>query len=96
MVRIRVFGQSPRLRYRHRRNFSELPAPPRSRFAPATLQDEAFGEHQCADALLESARAYGQAGDNAKSKAAYQALLAIWKDADGDSDLFRLAKAEAP
>jgi hypothetical protein len=34
------------------------------------------------------------AGDNAKAKSAYQAFLALWKDADQDIPIFIQAKAE--
>ncbi len=37
---------------------------------------------------------YALQGDNAKSKAAYQDFLAIWKDADPDVPILKEAKAE--
>jgi hypothetical protein len=40
------------------------------------------------------ARAYAVQGDTAKSRAAYQDFLNIWKDADADIPILRRAKAE--
>jgi hypothetical protein len=40
------------------------------------------------------ARAYAIQGDNAKAKAAYQAFLALWKDADPDIPILEQAKSE--
>jgi len=45
-------------------------------------------------ARLGLARAYALSGDTAKSKAAYQDFLALWKDADPDIPLLKEAKAE--
>jgi tetratricopeptide (TPR) repeat protein len=45
-------------------------------------------------AHLGLARAYGLQGDTAKSKAAYQGFLALWKDADPDIPILKQAKAE--
>jgi eukaryotic-like serine/threonine-protein kinase len=45
-------------------------------------------------AHLGLARAYGEAGDTAKSRAAYQDFLGIWKDADPDVPVLQQAKAE--
>jgi serine/threonine protein kinase/tetratricopeptide (TPR) repeat protein len=45
-------------------------------------------------AHLGLARAYAEAGDTAKSRAAYQDFLGIWKDADPDVPVLQQAKAE--
>jgi eukaryotic-like serine/threonine-protein kinase len=45
-------------------------------------------------ARLQIGRAYAMAGDTAKAKAAYQAFLALWKDADPDIRILKQAKAE--
>jgi hypothetical protein len=45
-------------------------------------------------AHLGLGRAYALAGDNAKSKAAYQDFLALWKDADPDVPILKQVKAE--
>ena len=45
-------------------------------------------------ARLGLARAYALQGDNTKAKAAYQDLLALWKDADPDIPILKQAKAE--
>jgi hypothetical protein len=45
-------------------------------------------------ARLELARALTMSGDAARAKAAYQDLLALWKDADPDLALLKQAKAE--
>ncbi len=45
-------------------------------------------------AHLGLARAYSLAGDNAKSKAAYQDFLTLWKDADPDIPILVAAKSE--
>jgi predicted Zn-dependent protease len=45
-------------------------------------------------AHLGLARAYAVQGDTAKSRAAYQDFLNIWKDADADIPILRRAKAE--
>jgi serine/threonine protein kinase/tetratricopeptide (TPR) repeat protein len=45
-------------------------------------------------AHLGLARAYALAGDNAKSRAAYDAFFALWKDADPDIPVLQQAKAE--
>jgi len=39
-------------------------------------------------------RGYALAGDSAKAKVAYQDFLALWKDADANIPILRLAKAE--
>jgi eukaryotic-like serine/threonine-protein kinase len=45
-------------------------------------------------AHLQLGRAYAMQGDNAKSRAAYQDFLTLWKDADPDLPILRQAKAE--
>ena len=45
-------------------------------------------------APLYLARAYAQQNDGAKTRAAYQDFLALWKDADPDIPILKQAKAE--
>jgi len=45
-------------------------------------------------AHLGLARAYAQAGDNAKSRAAYLDFLSLWKNAEPDIPILKQAKAE--
>jgi len=45
-------------------------------------------------AHLQLGRAYAMQGDTAKSRAAYQDFLTLWKDADPDIPILREAKAE--
>jgi len=45
-------------------------------------------------AHLQLGRAYAMAGDTAKARAAYQDFLTLWKDADPDIPILKLAKAE--
>jgi tetratricopeptide (TPR) repeat protein len=45
-------------------------------------------------AHLQLGRAYAIQGDTAKSRAAYQNFLALWKDADPDIPILKQAKAE--
>jgi tetratricopeptide (TPR) repeat protein len=45
-------------------------------------------------AHLQLGRAYAIQGDAAKSRAAYQDFLTLWKDADPDIPIFQQAKAE--
>jgi tetratricopeptide (TPR) repeat protein len=45
-------------------------------------------------AHLGLARAYALAGDTAKSRAAYEDFLALWKDADLDTPILQQARAE--
>jgi eukaryotic-like serine/threonine-protein kinase len=45
-------------------------------------------------ARLQLARALSASGDRAKSAAVYKDFLALWKDADPDTSVFRQAKAE--
>jgi eukaryotic-like serine/threonine-protein kinase len=46
-------------------------------------------------ARLGLARAYALSGDTAKSRAAYQEFLGLWKDADPDIPILKAAKEEA-
>ena len=43
---------------------------------------------------LGLARAYSLQGDNPKARAAYQEFLTLWKDADPDVPIVKVAKAE--
>ena len=45
-------------------------------------------------AHLQLGRAYAMQGNTAKSRAAYQDFLTLWKDADPDIPIFNQAKAE--
>jgi tetratricopeptide (TPR) repeat protein len=45
-------------------------------------------------AHLQLGRAYAMQGDTAKSRAAYQDFLTLWKDADPDIPIFSQAQAE--
>jgi predicted Zn-dependent protease len=45
-------------------------------------------------AHLQLGRAYAVSGDTMNAKAAYQDFFAIWKDADTDIPILKLAKAE--
>jgi len=45
-------------------------------------------------AFWQLGRAYAMQGDTAKSKAAYQDFLRLWKDADPDIPILKQAKAE--
>jgi tetratricopeptide (TPR) repeat protein len=45
-------------------------------------------------AHLQLGRVYASSGDKAKAKAAYQAFLALWKDADADVPILKNARAE--
>ena len=45
-------------------------------------------------ARLESGRAYALSGDRSRAKTAYQNFLALWKDADPDIPVLKLAQAE--
>src|SRR5207244_1048246 len=53
-----------------------------------------FNEPIGALAHLQLGRAYALQGDAAKSRAAYQDFLALWKDADADIPVLKQAKAE--
>ena len=54
----------------------------------------AFNEPIGALAHLQLGRAYAMQGDTARSRAAYQDLLTLWKDADADIPILIAAKAE--
>jgi tetratricopeptide (TPR) repeat protein len=45
-------------------------------------------------AHLQLGRVFALSGDNTKAKAAYEAFLALWKDADADIPILKSAKAE--
>jgi len=45
-------------------------------------------------AHLGLARAYQLSGDSAKAKTKYQDFLTLWKDADPDVPILKLAKSE--
>jgi tetratricopeptide (TPR) repeat protein len=45
-------------------------------------------------AHLGLARAYRSSGDSAKARASYESFLALWKNADSDIPLLKMAKAE--
>jgi len=45
-------------------------------------------------AHLELGRVFALSGDKAKAKAAYEAFLALWKDADADVPILKRAKTE--
>jgi eukaryotic-like serine/threonine-protein kinase len=45
-------------------------------------------------AHLQLGRVFALSGDKAKAKAAYEAFIALWKDADPDIPILRTAKAE--
>ena len=45
-------------------------------------------------AHLQLGRAYAMEGESAKAKSAYQDFFALWKDADPDISILKLAKAE--
>ena len=45
-------------------------------------------------AHLQLGRVFALSGDKARAKAAYEAFLALWKDADADTPILKQAKAE--
>ena len=45
-------------------------------------------------AHLQLGRVFALSGDRTKAKAAYEAFLALWKDADADTPILKQAKAE--
>jgi len=53
-----------------------------------------LNEPICALAHLQLGRAYAMQGDTAKSRAAYQDFLTLWKDADPDIPILLQAKSE--
>jgi len=57
---------------------------------PGVVANELIG----ALAHLQLGRAYAMSGETVKAETAYQAFLALWKDADPDIPILRQAKAE--
>jgi tetratricopeptide (TPR) repeat protein len=53
-----------------------------------------LGDPAAALAVLGTARAYALLGETAKSRIAYQDVLALWKDADPDLPLPKQAREE--
>jgi DNA-binding SARP family transcriptional activator len=53
-----------------------------------------FGDPVGAVARLQLGRAYTQAGDQTKARAAYQDFLVLWKDADPGIPMLNQVKAE--
>ena len=45
-------------------------------------------------AHLQLGRVFALSGDKTRAKAAYEAFLALWKDADADIPILKQAKAE--
>jgi hypothetical protein len=45
-------------------------------------------------AYFQLGRVFALSGDTTKAKAAYEAFLALWKDADADTPILKSAKAE--
>ena len=43
---------------------------------------------------MQLGRVFALLGDKTKAKAAYEAFLALWKDADADVPILKTAKAE--
>ncbi len=72
------------------------------RYAEATTEFQKILNHRgivgsdpiSALAHLQLGKVYTSLGDKAKAKAAYEAFLKLWKDADPDVPLLRRAKAE--
>jgi tetratricopeptide (TPR) repeat protein len=58
------------------------------------LRNFSFFDPMLSLAQLGLGRAYAIAGDDVKSRTAYQDFFAAWKDADPDIALLRQAKAE--
>lgn len=46
-------------------------------------------------ARLQLSREYAMSRDNTKARSSYEALLALWKDADADADVSILRQAHA-
>jgi hypothetical protein len=53
-----------------------------------------FNEPTCALAYLQLGRAYVLSGEDTKARSAYQDFLTIWKDADPDVPILKVARAE--
>ncbi len=72
------------------------------RYAEATAEFQKILDHRGivgldpigALAHLQLGRAFALSGDKGKAKAAYEAFLALWKDADPDVPILKSAKAE--
>ena len=72
------------------------------RYAEATAEFQKILDHRGivgadpvgALAHLQLGRVFALSGEKAKAKAAYEAFLAFWKDADPDLALLKTAKAE--
>src|SRR5260370_38221599 len=72
------------------------------RYAEAAAEFQKILDHRGIVALdpigalahLQLGRVYALSGDKAKAKAAYEAFLALWKDADPDVPVLKKAKAE--
>ena len=72
------------------------------RYAEATAEFQKILDHRGlvgADPIgvlahLQLGRVFALSGDKAKAKAAYEAFLALWKDADADTPILKQAKAE--
>jgi tetratricopeptide (TPR) repeat protein len=72
------------------------------RYAEATAEFQKILDHRGivgADPIgvlahLQLARVFVLSGDKAKAKTAYEAFLALWKDADPDVQILKSAKAE--
>jgi hypothetical protein len=72
------------------------------RYAEAAAEFQKILDHRGLVALdpigalarLQLGRVFGLSGDKVKAKAAYEAFLALWKDADPDVPILKSAKAE--
>jgi len=72
------------------------------RYAEAAVEFQKILDHRGIVSLdpigalahLQLGRVYASSGDKAKAKAAYQAFLALWKDADPAIPILKSAKAE--
>jgi hypothetical protein len=72
------------------------------RYAEAATEFQKILDHRGivgADAIgalahLQLGRVYASSGDKTKAKPAYEAFLALWKDADPDVPILKSAKAE--
>ena len=75
---------------------------PRDRYAEAAAEFQKILDHRGivgadpigALAHLQLGRVFALSGDKTKAKAAYEAFLALWKDADADIPILKSAKAE--
>ena len=72
------------------------------RYAEATAEFQKILDHRGivgadpigAMAHLQLGRVFTSLGDKAKAKAAYDAFLTLWKDADSDVPILKSAKTE--